>query len=307
MLAYVGRRLILAVPTVIGAATISFLLMRVIPGDPAQVLAGPDAQRADIDRLRQQLGLDESIIEQYFQFMGGLFTGDLGISARTRDSVLSEILARLPYTLELAALSLSVAVLVGTTLGVTAAINRNGKMDTFASTLSVFGVSMPTYWSGLLFIIFFSVHLGWFPVGGAETWQHRILPTATLSFFLVGYIARQARSAMVETLEMDFIRSVRAKGVSSWRVIIGHGLRNASLPIITIIGLQFGTLVGGAVLTETIFAWPGLGRLIVQSISTRDFPVVQASIFLFAVALIVINLVTDIIYAYVDPRIRYDR
>lgn len=302
---YIRRRVLIAVPTALGAASVSFLLMRVIPGDPARMIAGPNADFEDIQRLREQLGLTRPVWEQYIEFMLGLLRGDMGTSARTGQPVLAEIAARVPRTLELTVLALIVATVIGLTLGIIAAINRNRAPDLVASTVSVIGISMPAYWSGLLFIIFFSVNLGWLPVGGADTWQHRVLPTLTLSLFALGFISRQTRASMVETMEMDFIRTMRAKGLSEATVIWRHGLRNAALPILTIIGLQFGALIGGAVLTETIFAWPGLGRLIVQSIESRDFPVVQGAIFIFAVALIIINLVTDLLYAYIDPRIRY--
>ena len=302
---YIRRRVVIAVPTALGAASVSFLLMRVIPGDPARMIAGPNADFEDIQRLREQLGLTRPVWEQYIEFMLGLLRGDMGTSARTGQPVLAEIAARVPRTLELTVLALIVATVIGLTLGIIAAINRNRAPDLVASTVSVIGISMPAYWSGLLFIIFFSVNLGWLPVGGADTWQHRVLPTLTLSLFALGFISRQTRASMVETMEMDFIRTMRAKGLSEATVIWRHGLRNAALPILTIIGLQFGALIGGAVLTETIFAWPGLGRLIVQSIESRDFPVVQGAIFIFAVALIIINLVTDLLYAYIDPRIRY--
>ncbi|MFC0530286.1 ABC transporter permease [Phytohabitans kaempferiae] len=300
------RRLVIAVPTLLGVAVVSFLLMRLIPGDPARVLAGPDATADDIELIRRQFGFDKPVLTQFLEYMGRLATGDLGRSARTGDSVLTEIVARLPYTVMLAVLATALAVVVGCTLGVLAAVRREGLADLILSGLSVFGVSMPVYWVGLLLVILFSVNLGWLPAAGAESWQGYILPTVTLSFFTIGFISRQMRSAMVETLEMDFIRTVRAKGVGRWAVILRHAVRNAALPVVTVIGLQFGQLLGGAVITETIFAWPGIGRLLVESIGARDFTTVQGAILIFAVALILVNLLTDILYAYIDPRIRYD-
>ncbi|HEY0699316.1 MAG TPA: ABC transporter permease, partial [Micromonospora sp.] len=303
---YLTRRLLIAVPTLLGVATVSFLLMRIIPGDPARVMAGPEATPEDVERLRQQLGLTGSIWSQYVEYMTRLLHGDLTISARTGTPVIDEITARAPATVTLALLAIVVAVLVGCTLGVLAALRRDSFTDLLLSGFSVFGVSMPVYWVGLLLIMLFSVKLGWLPAGGAESWQSVVLPTVALSFFAIGFISRQTRSAMVETLELDFIRSVRAKGVGRTAVVIRHGLRNAALPIMTVVGLQFGQLLGGAVLTETIFAWPGLGRLLIDSISARDFATVQGTVFVFAVALILVNLLTDLLYAYADPRIRYD-
>lgn len=306
MLTYVIRRLALAIPTLLGAATLTFVLLRLVPGDPARILAGPSATAPDIEQLRHQLGLDRPIWEQYFGFLGGLLNGDLGTSFRTGQSVSEQILQRAPHTLELTVLSMTLATLVGCMLGIVAAIRRGTVVDSAVSVLSVTGVSMPPYWIGLLLIILFSVNLGWFPVAGATTWQSRVLPVVTLALFPIGYISRQTRAAMVETLEMDYIRSARAKGLGSWAVVVHHAFRNAALPIVTIIGLQFGALLGGAVLTETIFAWPGVGRLLVQSISVRDYTTIQGTIFVLGVALIAVNIVVDLIYAYLDPRIRYD-
>ncbi|MFG3690238.1 ABC transporter permease [Micromonospora sp. CB01531] len=306
MLSYVARRLLIAVPTLFGVATVSFLLMRIIPGDPARVMAGPQATAEDVERLRQQLGLGGSIWSQYVEYITRLMQGDLMVSARTGTPVIDEIAARAQATVTLAVLAIVVAVVVGCTLGVLAALRRDSVVDLILSGVSVFGVSMPVYWVGLLLIMLFSVQLGWLPAGGSDSWASVVLPTVALSFFAVGFISRQTRSAMVETMELDFIRSVRAKGISRSALVIRHGLRNAALPIMTVVGLQFGQLLGGAVLTETIFAWPGLGRLLIDSISARDFATVQGTVFVFAAALILVNLLTDILYAYADPRIRYD-
>jgi len=303
---YVARRLLIAIPTLFGVATFSFLLLRLIPGDPARVMAGPQATAEDVDRLRSQLGLDGSLSSQYLDYMGRVLHGDLTISARTGTPVLDEIKARASATVVLAVLAIVVAVIVGCSLGVIAALRRDSALDLLLSGISVLGVSMPVYWIGLLLIIFFSVHLGWLPAGGADSWRAHVLPTVALSFFAVGFISRQTRSAMVETMELDFIRTVRAKGVSHAAVVFRHGLRNAALPVVTVVGLQFGQLLGGAVLTETIFAWPGVGRLLIESINARDFAAVQGVVLVFAVALILVNLATDLLYAYIDPRIRYD-
>jgi peptide/nickel transport system permease protein len=303
---YIVRRLLIAIPTLIGAATVSFLLMRLIPGDPARVIAGVNATPADVARIRHQLGLDEPIWQQYIHFIGNLFQLNLGISARTGQSVLGEIVGRLPYTIELAVIATAIAIVVGVTLGVLAATRHNSALDVVISALSVFGVSVPVFWTGLLLIILFAVDLHLLPAAGANQPTGFVLPSLTLAFFSVGFIARQTRSSMLEVLGLDYVRTARAKGAGRPAVLLKHALRNALLPVITAIGLQFGALLGGAILTETIYSWPGVGRLLTDSIASRDYATVQGTVFIFAVALILVNLVTDLVYAYVDPRIRYD-
>ena len=300
------RRLLVAIPTVLGVATVVFLLMRLLPGDPALVIAGPQATAADVDRIRQQLGLTLPFWQQYLSFLGRLFHGDLGISIRTGDTVIREIFTRVPFTATLAFTSLLIAILIGVTAGVIAATRRNSSMDLSISGGAVFGASMPTYWLGLMLIILFAVHFRVLPAGGSDRGPiSLVLPAITLALFSTGLIARQTRSAMLEVLGQDFVRTARAKGAARTVVLIRHALRNALLPIVTVIGLQFGTLLGGAVLTETIFAWPGVGRLLVDSIGSRDYPVVQGVVLLLSVSFIAINLITDLLYAYIDPRIRY--
>lgn len=306
MITYVIRRILIAIPTLVGAATVSFLLMRLIPGDPARVIAGVNATPADVARIRHQLGLDEPIWQQYVHFIGNLFQLNLGISARTGQSVLGEILGRLPYTIELAVIATAIAIAVGLTLGVLAATRHNSALDVAISALSVFGVSVPVFWTGLLLIILFAVDLRLLPAAGANQPTGFVLPSLTLAFFSVGFIARQTRSSMLEVMGLDYVRTARAKGAGRSAVLLKHALRNALLPVITAIGLQFGQLLGGAILTETIYSWPGVGRLLTESISSRDYATVQGTVFFFAVALILVNLVTDLVYAYVDPRIRYD-
>lgn len=306
MVTYIIRRLLIAIPTLIGVATISFLLMRLIPGDPARVIAGPNATPADVEHLRHELGLDQPGWEQYLTFIGHLLQFNLGTSAVTGQSVTSEILSRLPYTLELAFIAVAVAIVVGIALGVFAAMRHNSLLDVLISAFSVFGVSTPVFWTGLLAIILFAVDLHLLPAAGSTQWDGFVLPSATLAFFVVGFIARQTRGAMLEVLGLDYVRTARAKGASRASVLMKHGLRNALLPITTTIGLQFGQLLGGAILTETIYAWPGMGQLLVNSISARDYSVVQGVAFVFAFGLIVVNLITDLLYAVVDPRIRYD-
>lgn len=306
MLSYILRRLIITIPTLLGIVTISFLLVRVIPGDPAQAMAGPDATAADVEAIRIQLGLDLPWWQQYVSYLGGVLQGDLGTSARTGAPVLQEILVRLPNTVALAVAALCVASILGCTAGIVAALRRGRLADITLSGLSVLGVSMPVYWTGLLLIMLFAVQLGWLPAAGSGGLLHFVLPVATLAFFAMGFIGRQMRSSMVDAMNADYIRTARARGVSRGDVVVHHGLRNASLPVITVIGLELGGMLGGAVVTETVFAWPGLGRLIVDSIGSRDFAAVQGTVLVFAIILVLVNLVTDLIYAYIDPRIRYD-
>jgi peptide/nickel transport system permease protein len=306
VLTYIARRVLLAVPTLFGVATFIFLLIRLLPGDPAQVIAGVLASPEDVARIRHQLELDQPGWQQYLSFIGRLLHGDLGVSTHTGQPVLNEVATRIPYTAELALVSTTIAILVGVTLGVIAATRHNTKLDLLVSGASVAGVSMPVYWLGLMLVVVFAVWLRVLPAAGAGEPASIVLPSVTLASFSIGFIARQTRSAMLEVLGQDFVRTARAKGAGRRSVLVRHALRNALLPIVTTIGLQFGTLLGGAVLTETVFAWPGIGRLLVDSIFSRDFPMVQGVVLLIAFAFIVVNLVTDVVYAYVDPRIRYD-
>jgi peptide/nickel transport system permease protein len=306
MLTYIGRRFLVAVPTLFGVATVIFLLVRLLPGDPAQVIAGVLAKPEDVERIRHQLELDQPGWQQYLSFLGRLLHGDLGTSTHTGQPVLSEVATRIPYTAGLASVSMVIAILAGITLGVLAATRHNTRLDLLVSAFSVAGVSIPVYWLGLMLVVVFAVWLRVLPAGGAGQPTSIVLPALTLASFSVGFISRQTRSAMLEVLGQDYVRTARAKGAGPGSVVFRHALRNALLPIVTTIGLQFGTLLGGAVLTETVFAWPGIGRLLVDSIFFRDFPVVQGVVLLIAVSFIAINLVTDVIYAYVDPRIRYN-
>ncbi len=305
MLTYVARRALAALPTMIGAATIVFTMVHLLPGDPARVIAGPTASQEDVERLRHQLELDQPLWLQYLTFMGRLATGNLGFSARTGDTVVHELLQRLPYTIELAIISSVLATGFGVLLGVLAATRHNTKLDLLVSAVSVFGVSMPVYWLGLMLIVVFAIDLRLLPAAGAEDPLGFLMPSLTLAFFSMGLVARQTRSAMLEVLGLDFVRTARAKGAGTRRVLLRHALRNALLPVITAVGLQFGALLGGAVLTETVFGWPGVGRLLVDSIFSRDYPVVQGVVLLLATMFILVNLAVDLLYAYVDPRIRY--
>jgi ABC-type dipeptide/oligopeptide/nickel transport system permease component len=286
-------------------ATVVFVMARLLPGDPARVIAGLLATPEDVERVRQQMGLDQPLLVQYGYFMGSLLRLNLGTSAHTSAPVIEEIGSRLPYTVELAVVALTLAVTIGVLAGVAAAIRRNTMLDLLISSLSVFGVSMPVYWLGLMLIIIFSITLHLLPVAGADEPTSLVMPAVTLALFSLGLIARMTRSSMLEVLGQDFVRTARAKGAPLRSVVFRHALRNALLPIMTVIGLQFGALLGGAVVTETVFAWPGVGRLLVESIFFRDYPVVQGLVLMFGTTFVVINLLVDLLYAYVDPRIHY--
>lgn len=305
MTRYIVQRLLAAFVTLIGVSLIIFLLVHLMPGDPARVIAGLLASEEDVQRVREQMGLNRPLPTQYAIFFGRLVQGDLGTSARTREPVLDEIMARLPATMKLAAISMSIAGLAGVLGGVIAAYRRNSKLDFLISMGTLFGISMPVYWLGLMLIVVFAVRLNWLPAAGSEGWKSYTMPSLTLAAFSVALVARMTRSSMLEVLGEDYIRTARAKGTRERIVVLRHALKNALIPVITVIGLQFGTLLGGAVLTETVFGWPGMGRLLVDSIFARDYPMVQGIVLIFAALFILVNLVVDVTYAYVDPRIHY--
>lgn len=303
MLNFVVRRLIQAVPVLVGVSVIVFLMVRLIPGDPAQLIAGQEATAADVENVRQALGLGRSLPVQYVSFVGHALTGDFGTSFRTGRPVLEEIADRYVNTLALGGLALLFALAVGLGTGIVSAVKRFSLLDTAALLVSILGISMPAFFLGLLLMLVFSVWLGWLPLAGMESWRNFLLPAATLGAASAAVISRIMRSSLVEVLDQDFVRTARAKGVREWRVIVRHAVRNAVIPVTTVAGLQLGYLLGGAVVTETVFAWPGLGRLLVQSILARDFPVVQAAVLLLATTFVGINLVTDLLYGLIDPRI----
>ncbi len=277
-----------------------------LPGDPAQVLAGQMATPEDVNLIRHQLGLDRPFHVQYGLFLGRLARFDLGRSARTQNPVIQEIWSRLPNTVLLAVAAISLACLFGIPAGIISAVRPYTWMDYLATSMALFGISMPVFWLGLMLVILFSVVLQWLPAGGTGSWKHVVLPSLTLASFVVAFITRMTRASMMEALSQDYVTTARSKGLPEEVVIIKHALKNALIPIITVVGLQFGLLLGGAVLTETVFAWPGLGRLIVDSILARDYPVIQGAILIFALLYIGVNLLVDLLYAWVDPRIRYD-
>ena len=307
MLRYLTRRLLLTVPVLVGVATLVFALIHFIPGDPAQAMLGEGAAPEDVAQLRARLGLDRPLPVQYISFLQGLVRGDLGVSLRNNQPVTQQILERMPATAELAIASMSVAVLIALPLGIIAAVWRGTSIDFGAMTLSLVGISVPNFWLGPLLAMVFSVELGWLPVGGRGTLAHLVLPALTLGAALAAILARMTRASLLEELREPYVLAARAKGVSRTRAVLRHALRNSLIPIVTILGLQFGVVLTGAVITETIFAWPGIGRLLIQSISFRDYPLVQGCVLLIAVTYVVVNLITDLTYGFLDPRIRVDR
>lgn len=313
MTKYIIRRLLLAIPTLIGVSFLVFWSIRLVPGDPAIALAGELATPELTQRVRENLGLDQPVPVQYVRYLGRIVQGDLGRSIRSGLPVLEEIQIRLPRTLTLATASLIVSSIIGIAIGVTAARRPNSWFDGISMVFALLGVSMPIFWLGLMLMILFSVQLPQLlglsgpllPPTGSGTWQHLVMPVTALAATSMAIQARMTRACMLEVLRQDYIRTARAKGQHERRVIYRHALRNAMLPIVTIIGLQFGTLLGGAVLTETVFAWPGIGRLLVDAIGYRDYPVIQGVVLVIAVGFVLTNLVVDILYAYLDPRIQY--
>ncbi len=283
-------------------------MLRVSPGDPLLALLGEEAQglsAAAREELRSQFGFDRSPIRQYFDYLTGALTGDLGASVRTGQPVAREIASRFPATLQLAGAGMAISLAIGLTLGVLAALYRRTWVDYLAVLVALAGVSIPVFWSGLILMLIFALELRWLPASGYGTWQHLIMPAVAIGFSSSAIVARVTRSSMIEVLRSDYIRTGRAKGVSEHNITWRHALRNAMLPIVTIVGLQFGGLLGGSVLTETVFAWPGIGRLVVDSIRAQDMPLVQGTVLFIAVIFIVINLLVDLSYAFLNPRIRY--
>jgi ABC-type dipeptide/oligopeptide/nickel transport system permease component len=304
-LTYLARRLLLTVPVLLGVATLVFGLIHFIPGDPARAILGDVASETEIAELRQQLGLDRPLSAQYVSFLGGLVRADLGVSLRTGTPVAGQILERLPATFELAFAAILFALAFAIPLGIVAAVWRGTAVDHTAMTLSLAGVSMPNFWLGPLLAIVFGVELGWLPVSGRGGLEHLVLPAVSLGAALAAVLARMTRASLVDQLREPYTQAARARGVSQRRTVIRHAFRNSLIPIVTLAGLQVGAVLTGAVITETIFAWPGIGRLLVQSIGFRDYPVVQGCILLIAVTYVAVNLLVDVLYVVLDPRIRY--
>lgn len=304
---YIGRRLAVALPTLWAVTTLVFFLMRVLPGDPAELLLAQSGASAEaIARLRTQLGLDQPLLVQYGRFLFQILRGDLGRSLVANRPVVRMIGEQLPATLELALAAMGIAVVLGLALGLIAALRRGTWVDSLCMTVAVVGSSLPVFWSGLLFILFFSIALRWLPATGEGTWRHLLMPAAVLGIASSGSIARQTRSSVLETLGQEYVTAARAKGLREWMVLTRHVLRNALIPVATVIGLRFGFLLGGTVVTETVFSRRGLGRLIVDGILWKDFPVVQGVVLLVAAIYVLVNLLVDVSYALLDPRVRYD-
>jgi ABC-type dipeptide/oligopeptide/nickel transport system permease component len=305
VLRFVARRVALTIPVLLGVATLVFSLIHVIPGDPAQAMLGEAAPEEDVAALRRQLGLDRPLLEQYAEFLGGLGRGDLGTSLRTGTSVTGQIAERLPATFELALAAMLVAMIVALPLGIAAAAWQGTFVDHTAMAVAMAGMSIPNFWLGPLLAIVFAVELGWLPVSGRGGIEHLVLPAVSLGLALAAMLARMTRASLLEELREPYVRAARARGVSRARAVVGHAFRNSLIPVVTILGLQFGAVLTGAVITETIFSWPGIGRLLIQAIGFRDYPLVQGCILLIAVTYVAVNLMTDLTYGLLDPRIRY--
>jgi peptide/nickel transport system permease protein len=298
-------RLLWAIPAIWLIVTMVFLLIHIVPGDPVIQMLGEGARASDIRQLRQALGLNLPLGVQYERFLVGILHGNLGTSLRYRQPVLQIVLQRYPATLELACAALLVCILIAVPAGVIAAARQNRATDHIISVVSLLGLSVPNFALGPLLILLFSIEIGWLPVSGRGGLAHLVLPAATLGAALAAILTRMVRSAMLEELSSDYVRTARAKGMSERRVLLRHALPNALFPIVTIIGLQFGTLLAGTIVTEMIFSWPGIGRLAVSAIETRDYPLLQGVILVIAVSYVLVNLLTDIVYALIDPRVRF--
>ncbi|ECK6593126.1 glutathione ABC transporter permease GsiC [Salmonella enterica] len=305
MLNYVLKRLLGLIPTLLIVAVLVFLVVHLLPGDPARLIAGPEADAQVIALVRQQLGLDQPLHVQFWRYITHVLQGDFGTSMVSRRPVSEEIASRFLPTLWLTITSMIWAVLFGMAIGIAAAVWRNRWPDRLGMTLAVTGISFPAFALGMLLMQIFSVDLGWLPTVGADSWQHYILPSLTLGAAVASVMARFTRSSFVDVLSEDYMRTARAKGVSETWVVLKHGLRNAMIPVVTMMGLQFGFLLGGSIVVEKVFNWPGLGRLLVDSVDMRDYPVIQAEVLLFSLEFILINLVVDVLYAAINPAIRY--
>jgi len=303
---YLARRLALTVPVLVGVATLVFALIHFVPGDPAQTMLGEGATPQDVANLRQSLGLDRPLLSQYGSFMAGLARGDLGKSFRFGTPVAQEIRRRLPQTAILAVSAMAVAIALAIPLGIVAAVFRGRFLDHLSMTLALAGISMPGFWLGPLLAIVFAVMLGWLPVSGSGTPAHLVLPAVTLGAALAAILARMTRASVIEELRELYVTAARARGLSPARAVVRHAFRNSLIPVVTIIGLQFGAVLTGTIITETIFAWPGVGRLLIQAINTRDYPLVQGCILFIAVTYVAMNLLTDLAYGLLDPRIRFE-
>ena len=304
MLKYIIKRIIGVIPTLIIVTTFFFFFVRLIPGDPARLVAGPQATLEDVEVVREELGLNKPIVTQYVDYVTGLFHGDLGMSLRTKRPVATEVSLRYMNTVKLTLGSLAWSVVVGVLLGVWSGKHRSKWQDYTGMTMAISGISMPSFWIGFLLIMVFSVNLKWLPTTGADSWKSFILPSIALGTSIAAIIARFTRSSIIEVMKEDYIRTARAKGLKERTVIWKHAFRNAMISVVTVVGLQFGFLLGGSVVTESVFAFPGLGSLLVESVNYRDYNAIQSLILIFSLHFVVINLVVDILYALLNPEIK---
>lgn len=305
MLSYTIRRLLYIIPILLGVIFIVTLTLDLIPGDPAALILGEFASAEAVANLRQSLGLDQPLLLRYGNYVLDVLQGDLGISMRERRPVSQIIGEAFPATALLAAAAMAIVVFVGIPLGITAASRPGSFIDNFIRVISLIGLSMPVFWTGIVFVVIISVSLGWFPVSGSGTWRHLVLPAVTLALPSLGILARITRTSVLDVLQEDYVRTATAKGVGRRSVLFKHTLRNALIPIVTVIGLQLGNMLGGSVLTETVFAWPGIGRQTVFAIFNRDFILIQGIVLVFASIYVGLNLLVDLSYGFLDPRIRY--
>jgi len=331
---YIIKRLLQLIPVIIGVTIIAFSLIHLAPGDPARTMLGQHATQQELNEIREKYGLDEPVYVQYGIWLNGVLHGDFGISILTKELVVNEIAERFPNTIELAIASMIFAITIGGLAGIISASNQYSITDYTVMGIALFGISMPVFWLGIMLMLIFGVILGWLPIGGRidllipfqrvtgfmvfdsiitgnfnallSVLKHLILPALALGTIPMAIIARVTRSSMLEVLRQDFIRTERAKGLSERVVIYRHAARNAMVPVVTVIGLNFGLLLSGAILTETVFSWPGLGRLVVESVYERDYPLVVGCILIFAIIFVFVNLITDILYTFIDPRIKYE-
>ncbi|MEI5872089.1 nickel ABC transporter permease [Bacillus paranthracis] len=303
MLMFIFRRILQLIPVLFGVVFVVFLIMQMVPGDPALLIAGEGASKETVEQIRHQLGLDKPFIMQYFSYIGNILQGDFGVSIRSNRPVLDEVLIRLPITIELALCSIVITVVIGMIAGIISATKQYSWTDVSIMIIALLGVSLPSFWFGLMLIFYFSVQIQIFPVSGWGTWMHMVLPALTLGASGAAIVARMTRSSMLDVIRQDYIRTARAKGVKERVVIYKHALRNALIPVITVVGLQFGTLLGGTVLVESVFAINGLGRLIVDAIRMRDLPMLQGGVLIASVIFVLVNLIVDILYRHFNKRI----
>lgn len=303
---FIVRRLLLSIPTLFGVLVVAFLLLYVAPGDPVEAMVGERADSVTIARLRAQLRLDDPLPTRFVHYVGNVVKGDLGHSYITNRPITQDIRERFPKTLQLAGAAMLLATVIGMTLGVLSARKPGGIADRFALGLAYLGISFPVYWVGLLLILLFAVTLKWLPPSGYGSLRFLVLPALTLGMRSIAFLARMTRSAMLEALSADFVRTARAKGLSETVVTMKHALRNALIPVITVLGLDFGAYLTGSILTETIFSWPGIGRYVVNAISRRDLPAIQGTVLFLSTVFVLVNLITDLAYAKADPRVRFE-